>query len=614
MAAEPRFPPPDPRDVDPRAVRRAFARAAATYDAAAVLQREVGTRMAAAPRLRQARAARRSSTRAAARARRSASSPRAMPARASSRSMSRCRWSRRRANARGAPASLLRRLLPDALGGGHAAPLLRLRRHERAAAARRRVRPRLEQPGAAVGQRPAARVRGVRAACSRSAGSSRSRRSVPTRCSEIRSAFARADGYTHTNRFIDMHDLGDMLVHAGFADPVMDMEQITLTYADAGRAAARAEARSARPTRRAAARTGSWAAAAGSGCWRRSKRCAATAAFPRRSRSSTATRGRASPSARAEGPPDRQARAAEGARSDGPRNLRHRHRYRRRQDAWPPSRCCARSRASGIRAAGMKPLPPASTPGAIGQRRRRRAAAGRRCSTFPLRDRNPYAFVPADRAASRRARRGGADRSRGHRGGLCALARGRRRRRRRRRGRRARSARAAARHARHRARLRLPVLLVVGMRLGCLNHALLSRGRDRRARPAARGLGRESHRPADAARATTTSPSCERTAGCAADRRFAWGAPSIGGRRIGGARAWRSGSSLPGRIGWPDRAVRMLRFCALQHSCGKCRDRLDVERCHSRRSSPTPISAWSRAGTIRLRGGSGGRSSRRWRR
>jgi malonyl-CoA O-methyltransferase len=29
-----------------------------------------------------------------------------------------------------------------------------------------------------------------------------------------------------------MHDLGDMLVHAGFADPVMDMEYITLTYAD----------------------------------------------------------------------------------------------------------------------------------------------------------------------------------------------------------------------------------------------------------------------------------------------------------------------------------------------------------------------------------------------
>jgi malonyl-CoA O-methyltransferase len=33
------------------------------------------------------------------------------------------------------------------------------------------------------------------------------------------------------NRFIDMHDLGDALVHASFADPVMEMEMITLEYA-----------------------------------------------------------------------------------------------------------------------------------------------------------------------------------------------------------------------------------------------------------------------------------------------------------------------------------------------------------------------------------------------
>lgn len=31
-------------------------------------------------------------------------------------------------------------------------------------------------------------------------------------------------------RFHDMHDVGDMLLAAGFADPVMDMEMITLTY------------------------------------------------------------------------------------------------------------------------------------------------------------------------------------------------------------------------------------------------------------------------------------------------------------------------------------------------------------------------------------------------
>jgi malonyl-CoA O-methyltransferase len=36
-----------------------------------------------------------------------------------------------------------------------------------------------------------------------------------------------------TRNLVDMHDWGDALVHAGFADPVMDMEKITLTYRDA---------------------------------------------------------------------------------------------------------------------------------------------------------------------------------------------------------------------------------------------------------------------------------------------------------------------------------------------------------------------------------------------
>lgn len=33
--------------------------------------------------------------------------------------------------------------------------------------------------------------------------------------------------------FVDMHDLGDMLVQSGFADPVMDQETLTLTWPDA---------------------------------------------------------------------------------------------------------------------------------------------------------------------------------------------------------------------------------------------------------------------------------------------------------------------------------------------------------------------------------------------
>jgi malonyl-CoA O-methyltransferase len=49
---------------------------------------------------------------------------------------------------------------------------------------------------------------------------------------ELRIAFSDVDGYNHINRFADMHDIGDMLVEAGFADPVMEMESITLTYDD----------------------------------------------------------------------------------------------------------------------------------------------------------------------------------------------------------------------------------------------------------------------------------------------------------------------------------------------------------------------------------------------
>jgi malonyl-CoA O-methyltransferase len=55
----------------------------------------------------------------------------------------------------------------------------------------------------------------------------------PDTLKELRAAFLAADRATHVGRFIDMHDIGDMLVHAGFADPVMDMETLTLTYGDA---------------------------------------------------------------------------------------------------------------------------------------------------------------------------------------------------------------------------------------------------------------------------------------------------------------------------------------------------------------------------------------------
>lgn len=54
----------------------------------------------------------------------------------------------------------------------------------------------------------------------------------PDTLKELRAAFAAIDDAPHVNRFIDLHDIGDMLIHAGFASPVMEMEMLTLTYAD----------------------------------------------------------------------------------------------------------------------------------------------------------------------------------------------------------------------------------------------------------------------------------------------------------------------------------------------------------------------------------------------
>jgi malonyl-CoA O-methyltransferase len=52
----------------------------------------------------------------------------------------------------------------------------------------------------------------------------------PDTLKELRAAFAAGDPTRHVHTFVDMHDLGDALVHAGFADPVMEMEVLTLEY------------------------------------------------------------------------------------------------------------------------------------------------------------------------------------------------------------------------------------------------------------------------------------------------------------------------------------------------------------------------------------------------
>jgi malonyl-CoA O-methyltransferase len=47
---------------------------------------------------------------------------------------------------------------------------------------------------------------------------------------ELRELYATAGWAAATPGFIDMHDLGDMLIAAGFADPVLDQETITLAW------------------------------------------------------------------------------------------------------------------------------------------------------------------------------------------------------------------------------------------------------------------------------------------------------------------------------------------------------------------------------------------------
>ena len=226
--AEPSYPAPDPRDVDPQAVRRAFAHAAATYDGAAALQHEIGMRMA-----------------------------------------------ERLDYVKLAPSVILDAGCGtgDAVGDlGVRYPAARIVAFDIALpmvlAARARVRAgrstfrRLLRPFAARAlSEPAFVCADINAlpfegvACDlvwsnlalqwvndlpRAFAEFRRVLKVgallsfttfgPDTLREVRAAFAGIDAKTHTNRFVDMHDIGDMLVHAGFADPVMDMEYVTLTY------------------------------------------------------------------------------------------------------------------------------------------------------------------------------------------------------------------------------------------------------------------------------------------------------------------------------------------------------------------------------------------------
>lgn len=54
----------------------------------------------------------------------------------------------------------------------------------------------------------------------------------PDTLNELRSAWAEADGYTHVNRFPEMHEIGDSLTRAGLMEPVLDVDRIEAGYPD----------------------------------------------------------------------------------------------------------------------------------------------------------------------------------------------------------------------------------------------------------------------------------------------------------------------------------------------------------------------------------------------
>lgn len=227
--AEPHFPAPDPRDVDPAAVRRGFARAAATYDAAAALQREIGTRMA--QRLDYVRLAPSVVVDAGCGTGEAIGElgvryPGAVVV-AFDIALPMVEAARQRSRS---SRSLLRRLLRPLSGGRVAAEprfvCADINALPFAGVCADLVWSNLalqwvnDLPRAFAELRRALKVGGLLSFTTFG----------PDTLRELRAAFVGVDAHTHTSRFVDMHDIGDMLVHAGFAEPVMDMEYVTLTF------------------------------------------------------------------------------------------------------------------------------------------------------------------------------------------------------------------------------------------------------------------------------------------------------------------------------------------------------------------------------------------------
>lgn len=54
----------------------------------------------------------------------------------------------------------------------------------------------------------------------------------PDTLKELRQAWAKVDQGIHVHDFVDMHDVGDAVMRSGFVDPVMEVDQLTVTYPD----------------------------------------------------------------------------------------------------------------------------------------------------------------------------------------------------------------------------------------------------------------------------------------------------------------------------------------------------------------------------------------------
>ena len=54
----------------------------------------------------------------------------------------------------------------------------------------------------------------------------------PETLTELRQSWAAVDGTPHVSPFPDMHDIGDAMLRVGLFNPVVDVDRMSLTYAD----------------------------------------------------------------------------------------------------------------------------------------------------------------------------------------------------------------------------------------------------------------------------------------------------------------------------------------------------------------------------------------------